>query len=199
MELDELKQHWKQTDNIPSPDKQNIMDLIQNKSYGPVAELKRSYRRLMSVMILIPVAVFLTNLTNLDAMISSIIFWVYIAFCAGLFVYGWISYQTVKQMERTEQVVKEHLTKQLSILSTRLRQKLIFQWIALIVLIALTEIMPYFQDIHLLNSWHSLSPFIRFGAYAALLFLQQFATRRVAQARYGQHLERLSQLVKDME
>ena len=199
MELDELKKHWKQADRIPSTDKHRVMDMIQNKSYGPVAELRRSYRKLMTVMIIIPVAIFLANLPSLDAMIGSIIFWVYIAFCAGLFVFGWLSYRTVRQMERTEEVVKEHLAKQVSLLGTRLRQKLIFQRVALVVLIALTEIMPYVQDIHLLNSWHSISPFIRFGAYASLLLLQLFATRRVARARYGQHLERLTSLVKEME
>ena len=83
MELDELKKHWKQADKIPSTDKHRVMDMIQNKSYGPVAELRRSYRKLMTVMIIIPVAIFLTNLPSLDAMIGSIIFWVYIAFASS--------------------------------------------------------------------------------------------------------------------
>jgi len=45
MELDDLKQQWDQADQLQKPKNQNIMKLIQNKSYGPVAELKRSYKR----------------------------------------------------------------------------------------------------------------------------------------------------------
>jgi hypothetical protein len=45
MELDDLKHQWKQADKTQKPINQNIMELIQHRSRGPVAALKRSFRK----------------------------------------------------------------------------------------------------------------------------------------------------------
>ena len=54
MELDDLKQPWKEADKNQKKQNKNIMELIQQKSYGPVAALKRSYRKQIIVMLLMP-------------------------------------------------------------------------------------------------------------------------------------------------
>ena len=41
MELDDLKQAWKQNKSIIKPKNTDIMNLIQHKTYGPVAALKK--------------------------------------------------------------------------------------------------------------------------------------------------------------
>jgi hypothetical protein len=51
----------------------------------------------------------------------------------------------------------------------------------------------------MLNTWHSLSPFIRFGAYAALFLFQYFVSRMVSQQKFGQHIAHLKELVKQMQ
>lgn len=174
------------------------MDIIQHKSSGPVAALRSSYKRLMGVMTVVPIAIFLTNLPNADAMLSSLLFWTYIAFCAGVFLFARLSLSAVRKLERTEEAVKDHLEQQVSVLALRLRQKIVFQKATLLVLIALTEITPYFQHYTMLAKWHSLPVLLRVATYATLFLLQHFAVRRVAQAKYGQHIQRLQQIVEDM-
>lgn len=41
MELDDLKQTWKQAEKMYKPKNQTILELIQNKSNGPIAALKK--------------------------------------------------------------------------------------------------------------------------------------------------------------
>jgi hypothetical protein len=85
------------------------------------------------------------------------------------------------------------------LLETRLRQNLIGIRVALLFFIVLTEVLPYFQHFRMLNTWHSLSPFIRFGAYAALFLFQYFVSRTVSQRKFGQHIAHLKELVKQMQ
>jgi hypothetical protein len=53
MELDDLKQTWKKKTN-QKPYNKTIMEMIQHKSYGPIAALKRSYRKQILLMLLMP-------------------------------------------------------------------------------------------------------------------------------------------------
>jgi len=96
-------------------------------------------------------------------------------------------------------VVKSNLEQQIYLLETRLKQNLVGIRVALVFFIVLTEILPYFQDFKMLNTWHSLSPFFRFGAYAALLLFQYFITRVVIRRKFGQHIAYLKELVRQMQ
>jgi len=198
MELDELKNQWKQANKINKPTPQNIMELIQNKSYGPVAELKRSFRKQMIAITVVPVAILATNMQHIDKTLSSALFWFYILFCAGVIIFAKFNYAVVKKMEGMDGNVKSNLEQQIFILESRLRQNLIGIRVALLFFIILIELLPYFQNFKMLNTWHSLSPFIRFGAYAALILFQYFVSRIVRQRKFGQHINHLKDLIKQM-
>ena len=66
MELDDLKNQWKQADKEYKKSNLNIMELIHNRSYGPVAELKRSFRKQMIIMGLLPFFMFASNYEHVD-------------------------------------------------------------------------------------------------------------------------------------
>jgi hypothetical protein len=51
----------------------------------------------------------------------------------------------------------------------------------------------------MLDKWHSLSPIIRFGSYAALLLMQYFIARKIRERKVGRHLTYLKELVKEMQ
>jgi len=198
MELDELKQQWNQSD-IQKPKNQNIMELIHHKSHGPVAELKRSFRKQMIAMVAVPIAIVATNLQHIDKTLSSALFWFYILFCIGVILFARNNYTLVKKMEGMDGAVKSNLEQQIFLLETRLKQNLIGIRIALLFFIVLVEVLPYFQHFRMLNTWHSLSPFIRFGAYTALFLFQFFVSRVVSQRKFGQHIAHLKELVKQMQ
>jgi hypothetical protein len=199
MELDDLKKEWQQSDQKQPSINKNIMDIIQHKTYGPLSALKSSFRRQMIAMTVVPVVIVATNLPNIDKMLSSVLFWCYIVFCIGVVVFARLNYAVVKKMEVMDGRVKSNLEQQISILETRLRQNITGIRITLLFFIALTEILPYFQDFKMLNTWHSLSPFIRFGAYALLFLLQIFLSRTVTHQKFGRHIAHLKELVKEMQ
>jgi hypothetical protein len=199
MELDDLKHQWKKADKIQQSNNQNIMEIIQHRSNGPVAALKRSFRKQMIAMTVLPVAIIATNLHQVDKTLTSALFWFYVLFCIGVITFARLNYTVVKKMESMDGDVKSNLEQQAFILEKRLQQNLIGIRIALLFFIVLTEVLPYFQNFRMLNTWHSLSPFIRFGAYAVLFLFQYVVSRKVSQRKFGQHIAHLKELVQQMQ
>ena len=198
MELDDLKESWKQT-NIKKITNTNIMELIQHKSYGPVSALKRAFAKQIKLMIIIPLILFLTNIDDVGKVLTSVMFWSYVAFCMGVIFFSYYNYLLVEKMEDMDGLVKSRLEQQVNILETRLKGNIIGVRIALLFFILLTEIVPYFQHYRMLDKWHSLDPIVRFSTYAFLLILQYLLSRRISQIKYGKHLTYLKELVKEME
>lgn len=199
MELEDLKQQWQQSESTQKTINKNIMEIIHNKSYGPVAQLKRSFRRQMIAMTIVPIAIIGTNLQHIDKTLSSALFWAYIIFCMGVVAYAKMNFNVVKRMEAMDGLVKEHLEQQIALLESRTKAQIVGIRIALLFFILLTEVLPYFQSFKMLNTWHSLSPFIRFAAYAALLLFQYFVSRAVSHRKFGQHIAYLKQLAAQMD
>jgi hypothetical protein len=198
MELDDLKQTWKQTP-LKKATNTDIMELIQHKSYGPVSALKTAFRKQIMLMAILPVVLLTTNLGNADAVLTSVLFWSYVVFCLGVIVFSYYNYRIVEKMEGMDGMVKSNLEQQLHLLETRLRWNMIGLRIVLLYFIVLLEVVPYFQHYRMLSKWHSLDPLIRFGAYAAFLILQYFTSRRVCQQKFGRHIAYLKSLVNELE
>lgn len=198
MELDDLKQTWKQ----PGTNKNintNIMNLIQHKTYGPVAALKKEFRKQIIVMSILPAILLTTSLDDISKPFTSILFWAYILLCTGVIVLAYFNYRIVSQMSLMDGRVKSNLEKQVNVLQTRMQWKITGLRIAFLFLIMFTEIVPYVQHYSMLDKWHSLSPVIRFGAYAALLLIQYFVGRKIVYRKFGSHINYLKELIREME
>lgn len=198
MELDELKNTWNNT-SIKKNTNTDVMKMIQHKSYGPVAELKRSYRKEMLMMTLMPFVLILTNMDNIGGVLRSTMFWSYVAFCIGIISFAYHNYRIIDKMGSTDRLVKDYLEKQITIVQTNLKRTVIGIRIALLYFIVLAEVLPYFQHYRMLDKWHALSPVIRFSLYAGLLILQYFVNKKVAERKYGRHLTYLKELSKEMQ
>src|SRR5438874_13367205 len=98
MELDDLKKDW---NNIPINKNKNkeIMEIIHLKSYGPVAALKREFRKQMLVMLILPVFLLVTNFDDISKALTSVLFWSYVVFCIGVVVFAYRNYQIARKME----------------------------------------------------------------------------------------------------
>jgi hypothetical protein len=199
MELDDLKQTWQQTPVTNKTKNTDIMDIIQHKSYGPVAAMKRGFRKNIVFMAMLPFILILTNMDNVAGVFRSVMFWSYVAFCIGVIVFGITNYRILKSMEGMDVFLRSHLEQQILLLEKRIRQNIIGLRIVMLYFIALTEILPYFQYYRTLHAWHSLPPFARFGAYAALLALQYYASKAISRRKFGQHLNYLKELVREMQ
>ena len=198
MELDDLKQTWKET-NIKKDKNTDIMDLMKHKSYGPIAALKREFRKQIAVMALLPLMLLFTTINDFSQIYSNVLFWSYVAFCLGMVLFASANYRIVKKMGTLDGLVLSNLKQQVDLLETRLKWKIVGLRIALLFFIVLVEVVPFFQHYRMLDKWHSLSPLIRFGTYAAFLVLQYFLSRIVSERKFGAHIKYLKALMNEMQ
>src|SRR5450432_3076624 len=105
MELDDLKQTWK---HLPIKNNINtdIMELIQHKSHGPVAAMKRVFKKQITVMAILPLVLIATNLNDVRIVFTSVMFWCYVAFCIGIIVFAYYNYRIVTKMENMDGMVR---------------------------------------------------------------------------------------------
>lgn len=198
MELDDLKQTWQESQSTKSSNT-NIMELIQHKSYGPLAALKKAFRKQILLMIILPAYVVLTNTDDVNHALKSVMLWGYIAFFLGVIIFTYYNYRMVSKMESMDSLVKSNLEQQVNLLETRMKWKKTGLTIALLFLILLAEITPYFQHYRMSDKWHSVAPAIRFLSYASFMILQYFISTRVNERRYGRHLRYLKELANEMQ
>jgi hypothetical protein len=198
MELEELKQTWKET-TIKKNKNTDIMDLMKQKSYGPIAALKKEFRKQITLMALLPLFLLFTTIDDMSQIYTNVLFWSYVAFCAIMVVFGSANYRIVKKMGTMDGMVRYNLEQQIGLLETRLKWKLIALRIVLLFFVMLVEVVPYFQHYRMLDKWHSLSPLIRFGSYAALFVLQYFLSRIVSERKFGAHIKYLKTLMNEMQ
>ena len=197
MELDELKNAWKQENNkqTKTPD---IMELIHQKSKGPIASLKNSFRKQMMVVTALMSIVIAIQAKNVDSISSNLLFWTFIGFCLSMIFAFYYNYRYTGKMENMDEKVKDNLEHHVTMLEQRLKWQNIFARIVILLFIILLEVIPLYENLRMLNKWHALSPFIRFGSYAAYLVLQYLVSRAVTQKKFGRHLDRLKGLLKEI-
>lgn len=198
MELDELKQTWQQSQST-KPLNTNVMELIQHKSYGPLAALKKAFLKHIALMMIVPAYVIIVTTDDVQRVFSSVILWYYVVFCLAVIVFSYLNYRMVSKMEVMDTLVKANLEQQVEMLETRMKWKKTGLAIALVIFILLLEIVPYFQNYRMLDKWHSVSPAIRYVCYATFLVFQYFAGTWVNKRRYGRHLEYLKELTNEMQ
>ena len=174
------------------------MELIQHKSYGPIAALKRSYRKQILVMLVMPFFLFLTNSQDITKPLSSVMYWSYVVFCIGMAAFSINNYIIANRMQRMDGILKSNLEQQITLLETRMKWKIIGLRVVLLFFIVLVEVLPYFQHFRMLDKWHSLPVYARYGFYAALLILQYFINPLVLHRKFGRHLDSMKHLVSEL-
>lgn len=198
MELDDLKKTWNQT-TINKSKNADIMDLIKQKSYGPIAALKREFRKQAVAMVVLPVFLLFIMVDEMTHIYTNVLLWSYVGFCMGMAIFALLNYRIVEKMGTMNEMVRPNLEQQIDLLETRLKWKLVALRIVLLFFIVLLEVVPYFQHYRMLDKWHSLSPLIRFGSYAAFLVLQYFLSRAVSEWKFGNHIKYLKALLNEMQ
>jgi hypothetical protein len=198
MELDDLKQAWKGQDNKQTK-KHHIMELIHQKSTGPIAALKTAYRKQMVFVIAIMSMIIATQGKNVDSISSNILFWTYMGFCLAMITAFFLNYRLTAKMERMDNPVKNNLEQHVAMLEQRLKWQLVGARFVLVFFIILLEVIPHYQHLRMLSTWHNLPALLRFSSYAAFLVLQYFMSRAITQKKFGKHLDRLKLLLQEMK
>jgi len=197
MELDDLKKSWKEsTENIPPAN--NIMELIHNKSNGPLAILKKRFRKRL-ILLPLMVAFVIINLSRHHAIFSDALFWCFIAFCIMMCGYFLFSYRLMHHFKYMETEVKANLERQVKTLEKIYRVRLIIIRAFSVLYIVLLEVLLYYNQEPSLVKWYAQPLFIRLSGYAAVLVILFFVSKYVLNHKYGRHIKYLKELVGQMQ
>ena len=175
------------------------MEMIHQKSKGPIASLKRSFSKQIRFVVFLMIAMIATQIRNLDNRAAQIFIGTYMGFCILVALFFYWNYRVTDRLEAMDTNVKTGLENYVSSLSERLKWHNIGVRIVALIFILLLEIVPLFLHARMLDKWHELSPFIRFPAYAAFLLLQYFTARSIQREKFGQHLAYLEELIKELK
>ena len=198
MELDDFKNAWKQ-DKLTQKQTPDIMELIHQKSKGPLALLKHAFRRQMMVVAIMMMAVTITNARNLESFSGYVMYFSFVAFCVAVILAFYLNYRRTGKMERMDKTVRNNLEEYITQLEQRLKWQYVGVRIVVLLFMVLVEVLPLFYHGRMLDKWHSVSPFIRFPAYAIYFLIVYVVGRRVKQRKFGQHLDHLKLLLNTLK
>ena len=197
MELDELKEKWRQAGTHETPSRNSFKTIFRRRDQGPVAALKRNFRRQIIILSIV-FFLFVHEFQNRELLNN--VFFLWYAVCALLLcAFFFVNLQLVKRLETAGETLTAHVKSEIVLLEKRMKWQRVFTFVAIASLIVLLEVLPFFSDERMLNKWHSLAPVIRVSAYAALLLFRYFAGKLIAHRRYGRHVERLKKIMDETE
>lgn len=198
MELDELKNKWQQVNEGSNPNKFDLKNIFnRNKGRTPLESLKRNFRKRIVAFMLVFV-LFLYTFREKD-LFNNVFFLWYLVVAIFLSIFFFINYRLVQKIEHSDSSLKDHIKAQVNSLETRMRWYRVFTRIAIIFFIVLLEAVPLFSNERMVQKWHAVPVAIRIGSYALLLSFQHFAGKLIARRRYGQHLERMKQILSSTD
>ena len=175
------------------------MELIHQKSKGPIASLKAAFRKQMLAVTALMSAIIVTQARNVDSVSSHLLFWTYIGFCLAMIGALYFHYRLTRKMESMDEKVKTNLEQHITLLEQRLKWQSIGARMIILFFILLLEVIPLYEHVRMLATWHTLSPVIRFSSYAAYLVFQYFLSRAISQKKFGQHLDHLKIVLKEVK
>ena len=195
MELDDLKQSWnEQSKQELKPLNNDFMEMIHNKSYGPLAELKSKFKR---QLITFPIAVGIVIYTFIERpemMHNGIMY--YFIYCAlALVGFNWLNYKLVDRMQQTDSTVKETIEKNLKTLESNFRKYFIVSRVYFIISVILLETFMYFHELKDFETWYSYSVLIRITGYIALFIGVYFISKFSYEKNFGKHISYLKELL----
>lgn len=196
MELDELKQSWKQSAEKMQGSDSHIQSVIANKDRGPVAELKARFRK---GMILIPLimAIALMKLPKHHGLAFDLFFSLLSTVAILMTAYFYFNYKLVSSMQAMDGTVKDNLQKQVRILEKGVRFRLLFTRTMLLVFIVLLELLSY-QGKEM-EGWYSQALVVRLMVYAFVFAGFYLLTHLVVKNRYSKYISHLRELVDELE
>ncbi|RYE20676.1 MAG: hypothetical protein EOP45_10660 [Sphingobacteriaceae bacterium] len=197
MELDNLKQAWKESYQPEKASNENILELIQHKSNGPIAALKRGFKR--QILAIVFAIILIINSFQHRQIWNDMIFWCYLFFCAALCLFFYSNYRTASKMESKYGMIKKNLELQVAILEKRMKWHPIRVRAVLLFFILLVEVIANPANEPMIAKWHKIPLLLRLGMYAMVFVIQHYASRYKWQHKYGRHLSNLKQLLQQMQ
>lgn len=196
MELEHLKETW----DIESAGKlelvnNNIMEIIQHKSYSPVATLKRKFRLQLLIFPVLFGIVFYKFIKN-PVLLTDFTFWFFILFCFSFASFFWLNYSIVNRLQNSGVSVKAAIIKDITILEKGFKKYFIISRIVFVLFIIILEILMYNHKLPDFETWFSYSLPVRILGYILVLIIQYFLAKISFGKQFGQHISFLKGLLQ---
>jgi magnesium-transporting ATPase (P-type) len=195
MEIDQLKQQWQQDVAGDTPPDVDLQQIRNHSGASSLSDLKRSFRKQIVLLALV-FSMVIYQFRHKD-LLNSVFFWLYLLFSISLLIFFYANFRIVKRLESNDQPLTAHLLQQVTLLQQRMRLHLMFTRGAALLLFILAELVPFFSEESMLVKWHAVHPLIRVAVYIAFIIFQYFVGKKLAEKRYGRHLQRLQSLIND--
>jgi len=209
MELENLKSIWKELEAQPTPetDGEQILALLQKKSRGPVARMRRNLIRELLLITVTYIPVILFYLVEFEGRLSAISG---LLFLLGLFFCGYYyrKMMLLKKMQCVSCMVRSNLARHVETLKkyTRfylLAGTLIIPFTAIYVYAILRWKLPHASGLQL---YHRLSPapwwtnsiywlLLLAPLTIAIYYINAWYINRL----YGRHIKKLQELLREMD
>jgi hypothetical protein len=197
MELDEFRDMWAKSATQPSAINYNITELIYRDAKGPLAMLEKKFKAALYTFPLVVIlfgGTFISNGIN-----QSVIMWLLFSILFIEFLFALFNYITVKQIQQPAGNVKDNLLKRVFLLQQR-NYNYLYLHVGLYVLMAmLLELSVYFNFDTSHNWWGHIAPVLRGAIIVAFLMSQYFIKRYSQKQMYGQYIDKLNELIGQME
>jgi hypothetical protein len=196
MELDDFKQDWRKADEQSHAPNYNINKLLTAQSNSALNSLKAKYRK---QIILLPLAAATLGfaMTQKPILQNNAFIWLIMPLMLLLALMYYRDYRLVINMEQTtSERVKDSIQQNVVLLNRNAKQHLYFTRVLLLVFILILEVTIYYQVTTAFNFWVGTVWPIRLTIYALAVFIQPYITRFFFNKNFGQHINRLQQLLE---
>jgi hypothetical protein len=197
MELDEFRDMWAKSATQPSAINYNITELIYRDAKGPLATLEKKFKGALYIFPLVVIlfgGTFISNGVN-----QSVIMWLLFSILFVEFLFSLFNYITVKQIQQPAANVKDNLLKQVFLLQQRTNNYLYLHVGLYMLMAALLELSVYFNFNTSHNWWGQIAPVLRVTIIVVFLIAQYFVKRHSQKQMYGQYIDKLNELIGQME
>ncbi len=196
MELDDLKQSWnEQSEKDLKPLNNNIMEMIHNKSYGPLAVIKGKITNQL-VIFLLAISILIFVFFKKPDSWYLLNFLIYCLFVLANFY--WMNYKLISRLQNMDATVKETIEKNFKTLEKNFKKYLMVSRGYFIITVIVIEILMRIGDNNL-EAWHAYSIFIRIIVYITLFVIVYFTGKYTYQKNFGRHVTYLKDLLEKIK
>lgn len=200
MELDNLKSIWKEQETlVPVADPERLAWLLQLKSRGPIARMRRNLRieALLMVITYIPSILLYLDLFDGRLWLISVFLFAVLCFYG---VYYYLKDRLLTRMQCVTCEVRSNLAGQLKSLRKYIR---VYLWSAILVLLMAMlvayAVVRYAMQVKGIAIHWWFQPPVLLGVMLPLTVWLYYVKKWYVNKLYGRHIEKLDAMVREMD
>lgn len=201
MELDEFKELYNSSTDQAKPINQNIMEMIQRESKGPLAQLQK---KIKYTLYLFPASlVFFLGLfipvLGVHETAHTVSLWLLFLALFSEYVVALLNYYTIKKIQHNTGTVKQNLLNKISLIRRRYNWYYMIYVTLFLMMPLYLELGIHFPAVGTFRGLGRINVFIRIAGYI-VIFGSIFIIKKKSQEQlYSAYLDQLKKLAEQMQ